>query len=550
MINKFTDSVFFYFFLHRGGNVMRKTPVKVLLFMVTLMLVIIIGCENKKSSASPVQASESSESIGTVELNVAFVTGWDSLTPFRGNVGRNAPFAHILYESLAVVSSEKIFEPWAAKTWTTNDNGFTYDIEIHDKINDSAGNHITAADIVWFIEESKETALKPAFRKVISVSQTGDYTLQVKLNSNIIGVFEWILSDTFIISRTAFEASSDGFNTSVVSTSPYLCTKFVAGSGLSFEKRKDYWYDENLLPECVRPQVDKINFLFITEPSQMGIALETGVIDIAMDLASSSCSQFLNNSDYTVEFVDSNQGYQLFFSGVDTSPCANNTLLRQAICYAIDINGMIKGAAGGFASPMYDVCAPAIIGFNNKWKNEPYYGYDLNKAKDLLSRSGYKGEKLELLVPPYALMPKAGEIIQSYLMEAGINCSINSVDMALFGSMLFDGTKYDMVIHSIGGVFLSDHWSSRYDMAAYSTGDATGRHDKALAELLYKTWTPEGWTEENIDKVHYYLRDNAIAYGFLNPQLVCVWNNKIGLIKEVKEVIGYIAPAASMFSRK
>jgi ABC-type transport system substrate-binding protein len=280
----------------------------------------------------------------------------------------------------------------------------------------------------------------------------------------------------------------------------------------------------------------------------MGIALETGTVDMFMDLTSSSISQFQSNEDYTVEIVDGTQGYQLFFSGAEKSPCANNVALRQAICYAIDVPGMIKGAASGFASSMYDICAPAIIGFNNKWENEPYYPYDVNKAKELLVKAGYKDEKLVLLVPPYAFMPRVGEMIQSYLTEAGINCSINPVDMALFSATMFDGTKYDMMIHSVGAVFLSDHWSRRLDIDAYKDGDATGRRDKTLAVLLYKTWTPNGWNEKNIDEVHYYIKDNAIAYGLINPYLVCVWNNKLGLQKEIKEINGYIAPAASEFS--
>ena len=104
-----------------------------------------------------------------------------------------------------------------------------------------------------------------------------------------------------------------------------------------------------------------------------------------------------------------------------------------------------------------------------------------------------------------------------------------------------------MVINTIGGTYLSDAWAIRYDPAAYETGDATSRHDYDLAELLYATWTPDGWTQENIDKVHEYLRDSAIAYGMVNPQNMTIWRNDLDLQNEVKEIAGYIAPAASTF---
>ena len=105
-----------------------------------------------------------------------------------------------------------------------------------------------------------------------------------------------------------------------------------------------------------------------------------------------------------------------------------------------------------------------------------------------------------------------------------------------------------MTINTISATYLADHWSVRYDPAAYATGDATSRHDETLAELLYTAWTPDGYTEENIDAVHYYLKDNAIAYGMCNPKVFTIWRTDIGVENEVKELAGYIAPAASTYS--
>ena len=84
-------------------------------------------------------------------------------------------------------------------------------------------------------------------------------------------------------------------------------------------------------------------------------------------------------------------------------------------------------------------------------------------------------------------------MVQSYLMAAGINVELNVADSALYTATRLDGTKYDMVINTIGGTYLSDAWAIRYDPAAYATGDATSRHDYDLAELLYTAWTPDGW---------------------------------------------------------
>lgn len=504
------------------------------------------GTESEDSTAeAPGEEVAESTTLTDNEINVGYGTAIDSLSPFRSNVGNDSPILVQLYETLAVLDSDKVLQPYVAKSWVTNDGGYTYEIEIYDYVSDSAGNKITAADIVWFIEESKERALKPVFAKVESVEQTGDYTFTVTFKNNVFGAIDTLLMHTFVISQSAFEASSDEFGNSAVSTSPYVCTEFTASASVSFERRDDYWQDTELLPECVRPLQKTVNYKMITEASQLGIALETGEIDLAINIDSSTGSQFVGNDAFEVELVDGPSGWQVFFSGADSSPVANDQALRQAICYGIDEQGLIAGLSSGYATQMYDVFATAVVGFNEKWKNEEYYTYDLDKAKELLAESDYDGQTLTILSSSSATASRLAQLLQNYLIAMGINCEVNSVDMALYTSIRLDGTQYDMVINTVGEYSLADAWSIRFDPAAYETGDATSRHDYDLAELLYETWTVDGFVEENIDKVHEYLKESAIAYGLVDPQLFTIYSKEAGIIKAVRGGLKkYVIPSA------
>ncbi len=481
-------------------------------------------------------------------VTVAFGTAIDSLTPFRSNTARNAPYFVQLYETLAVLDSNVQLQPYVAKSWTSADNGFTYDVEIWDNVSDSAGNKITAADIVWFITESKARGLKPVFAMVDSVEATGDYTFTVKLSANKIGTFETLLQDVYVVSQAAFEASPDEFATSVVSTSPYTVTSFVASASLNLERRGDYWQDVSLLPECVRPIAAGVNYKIITEASQMGTALETKAIDVAIDIPSTTGVQFVNQAGYQVNLTDGPQGWQIFFSGADNSVVANNKELRQAICYAINNQALIMGLSAGYATPMYDVASPLVMGFNPKWKDEEYYPYDMAKAQELLKASGYNGEKIRILSSSSANSSRNGQFVQNFLMALGMNVSLESPDMALFTAQRLDGTKYDIVVLTVGGFSLADQWSIRFDPAAYETGDATSRHDYELAEMLYKTWTVDGWTEENIDAVHQYIKENAYAYGMVNPQVFTIWRADAVPATEVTGGLSnYVIPSACIY---
>ena len=503
--------------------------------------------ENSNSAVTETTVDKSSLA-GDGVLDVGYSQSPDTLTPFRSNTNRDAPYWPVVTEYLAIFDYDSVLQPWVAKSWSSEDNGFTYEIQLNEGVKDSAGNEITAADIVWFMNKSKELALKPIWGKLDSAEQTGDYTLKVKLTNNIVGTFETFLTDTYVVSQKAFEDSQDEFGTNLISTSPYKVTEFTANSVMKLELRDDYWQDYSNMPEVVQPNVPVIKWHSIPEASQLGIALETGTIDIAIRIDNATGTQFAGNPSYTTELADGPQGWTVFYSGADTSLMADDLKLRQAVAYAIDAEGLITGLCAGYGTPMYDAHSPLHIGANEKWKSEEYYPYNVEKAKQLLAESSYDGRPLTILCGTASFSSRLGQMVQNYLIAAGMQVELYQADPAQLTAIRLDGTKYDLFLNTIGGVYLPDAWAIRYDPAAYSTGDGTSRHDYALAELLYQTWTPEGWTEENIEEVHTYIKDNAIAYGMVNPQNMIIWRNDIGLENEVKEKCGYIAPAASTYA--
>ena len=214
-----------------------------------------------------------------------------------------------------------------------------------------------------------------------------------------------------------------------------------------------------------------------------------------------------------------------------------------------DAEAQVKvGIAYGNGEGLADVHSPIMIGYNPKWENEENYPYDVAKAKQLVAESDYKGQTLSILCSGNGDMPRMAQVLQAFMMQAGINVEINAAEMAYIVANRLDGTKYDMFINTIGGTYLADAWAIRYDPNAYSTGDGTSRKDYVLGELLYETWTPDGWTEENIDKVHNYLKESCIAYGLFNPYNFCVWSNEIGLTDEVYSISQHIAPLSSTYT--
>ena len=505
-------------------------------------------------SNTPGTATPAGQSTGAVEgenteKEITIGTGliWDTPTPWRANTGNDAYVGKLVFEALGIQDYDMSYVPWAAKSWKTDDNGWTYDIELYDYIHDQEGNPITADDLVWFIETSKQKALKPNWRNIDTVTKTGDYTIQVKLTSNQVGVFDNLVFDTFIVSQKAVEASGDDFATSLVSTNAYKMTAFTSQVEMAFERDDNYWQtDVTKIPRQAEPHVKKMNLKNYTEASQLGNALEAGDIDFALSLAPSTAMQFEGDDAYNVEVYSKPNGYQVFFTGAENRPCGTDENLRKAIAYCIDTNLIIASAMQGYAGPMYDTANDKAYGYLDKWKTEEYYPYDVEKAKEYLAKSNYKGETLVILAGG-SFKPIA-EILISNMDAIGVKAELLTGDMAWITANRLDGTLYDMFINQVGCVSLAAQWSIRFDPKGYSTGDGTSRHDYELGEMLYKTWTFEGYTPENIDAVHTYIKDHMYAYGLVDNYALNVWSNKVGLLEVVQDCNGSVRPEACVYA--
>ena len=106
------------------------------LLLAVLMLFVSCGKSESKTGSTSGTATETSTKTAEkkkIEINVGINTGWDTLSPFRSNIGNNLPvISTITYESLGYLDGSNTLVPWIAKEWKTEDNGVTYDITIWD----------------------------------------------------------------------------------------------------------------------------------------------------------------------------------------------------------------------------------------------------------------------------------------------------------------------------------------------------------------------------------------------------------------------------------
>lgn len=502
-----------------------------------LAVTMLAGCGASASSSTTEQASSSQATAQTTTadgksvIRVGIGSDPASFGPFEaGGNGKNATFRTI-YEPLAEyqgVGGE--CKGVVAKSWEKVGD-MTYHLTIWDNAYDTAGNHFTADDVVFVCNSMKETGNFVDFRYMDTCTKIDDYTVELVMNSDIIGQFEKLLQATRCVTKAAYEASSDQMATTPVGTTAYVLTDYISGSEYAFEKTDSYWQSEDNFTDYQYANVDRIEYYYIPEDSQLAIALESNTVDMVNGLSYTESQRFVeggaNADGFTVFENLQNLSQVLFFQCSDNSPCSNEKL-RQAILYAIDFQGLVDGAANGQATVCSTFGGNMFSDYDPAWEENPYYTYDVEKAKTLLAESGFDtATPLRIVLNGNAIRKSIAQIMQGYLAQIGITVEINSYEDSLFNTYKSDETAYDILLDNCGGSdYLMTIWRGKFDAKAYSTGGTiNGVYDDELQSLMEACEKDN--SKANMDAFQDCLYSHAYAVGLFNAQMYTVCRDSV-----------------------
>jgi len=110
-------------------------------------------------------------------------------------------------------------------------------------------------------------------------------------------------------------------------------------------------------------------------------------------------------------------------------------LVRQALSYAFDYDGVIRGVFQGHASRMRGI---APTGFENFIPAKRLYTFDLAKAKSLLAQAGYAGKPLSFTIaylPDDRQAIQMGQIFQADLAKIGVTTKLQGIPGATYSQI-------------------------------------------------------------------------------------------------------------------
>lgn len=514
---------------------------------------------NGSAAADAVQETADGDGKTTVRVCVTADPGSLGVFDEGSSNGRNSTLLQV-YEKLAVTTPENEVKGVLLKDWykdeeNSTDDNVIYHLELWDSIYDTAGNHLTASDVVFCLNEMKENGAGTAHTVLAgymkSITALDDYHLELVMNSTAIGKLEQILDGAFIVTQAAYEASENGMATQPVATGPYEVVSWTTGSGLVLGKNEDYWQkDESVLQAVQKANVDRIEYSIVTETAQQTIGLETNTLDVVSGINYLNAQRFMEGGEsaegFTVSSKDESRVQNLWLNRSEDSPL-NDLRIAQACLYAIDNQAILDGAADGMGTVVNCFGSANCVDYLEKWDDEDYYGYDPEKAQELLAEAGHHFEdfKLKILCDNDEMRVKIAQIIQQYLLAAGIDSEVCSFESALWSTYQQDTTQYDINVSLCpASSYLPKTWE-QLNGDNYSEHALAGVNDPEMNRLLKEAELVH--TDESLDAAHRYMTDNAQVYGLFIRNMFFVTRDSV-VEKPVFNVSGYCIPGAMTYA--
>ncbi len=277
-----------------------------------------------------------------------------------------------------------------------------------------------------------------------------DYTINIKTKTPDPLVPAKVFGLSILPPKYDQEVGEDAFGMKPIGTGPYQVVEFTPGKQIVLEAFDGYW--------GTKPTVKRLIFKPVPEASTRLAELMSGQSDIVLSISPEDIPTIKANANLRVATT---HGKRVPYVGLDLLPDGPDYLkdvrVRQALNYAIDVQGIIDSILLGYGQRVATVFRPDMAGYDQSLTPYPY---DPEKAKALLAEAGYKEGDITLKVSASDSTTtkgvEIGEAIAGMLQQVGINAEVNALSNQAIRDMYIGGQE----AHKGDALFLWN-WGSR-----------------------------------------------------------------------------------------
>ena len=465
---------------------------KLLALFLALVMVgaVLPGCgDGSKDPGGQGNNGKTGEPVKGGEITVGIAQDLDdSLDPHQTVAAGTREVLFNIFEGLVKPNSDGEMIPAVAEKYTLSEDGTTYTFTLREGVKFHNGQTVTAEDVVYSINrcaavpEGQEKPLVAAFSAVKSVEALDEKTVAVTIAQRDLEFISYMTA-------AIIPADYENQDTAPVGTGPFKFVSRTPQQDFVMERFEDYWGAPAWL--------DKVTYKICENADALVMNLNGGSIDLCAHLTSAQASQLNQNFQVlegTMNLV------QAIYMNNQAKPF-DNQLVRQALCYAIDRQGIMDMVADGHGTAVGSSIYPA---FTKYFLPElvDKYPHDVAKAKELLAQAGYPdGFDMTISVPNnYQPHMDTAEVVAEQLREAGINVTIQPVEWSTWLDTIYNGRQFQATVVGVDAAnmtaramlerFTSDYGKNfiNYNNPAYDAlfQQAINAQDEATQTDLYK----------------------------------------------------------------
>lgn len=433
-------------------------------------------------------------------------------------------------ETLVRFDEKGELTPCLAESWEISDDQLTWTFKIREGVKFSNGDDMTPDMVKASLERTFQKSDRAAtFFDPASITVDGQNLLIT--TKEPVAILPGSLADPlFLIVDTNVDDSTFAMQ-GPICTGPYAVESFSPTDACVVVRNEHYWGGDVPL--------DRVTLKCVDDQATRSMALQTGEIDIAYNLKTENVAEFENDSNITIQQLQSLRSTYAF---MNQNGALGDLALRQAVIRGLDretyCNKLLEGGATAGKAPV-----PPTLDFGFDELNDEN-AYDPEGAKKLLADAGYKdtdgdgfvetpaGEKLNLEFVIYTSREELNvyaQAAQANLKDIGIQVTLNTVSYETLLDMR-DAGQFDMLIWNVlvantgdPEKYLRENWYST--SPSNQMGYKNAEVDAMLDQLL--TTFDEAARKDLIIRIQQEIMDDAATIFFGYETTYLFSNNRV-----------------------
>ena len=438
--------------------------------------------------------------------------------------GKETPAVQVntqIFDTLVTVDPEtNEVVPQIAESWEQTDDQ-TYVFKIREGIKFHDGSDLTAEDVKFSLDRARNSAAVSYIVNFIEeVTVDDDHTVTVKTTAPYAPTLRNLaIPFAAIVPKAVVEADENAFIQNPVGSGPYKFVEWNHGDHVTLKAFDDYY--------AGKPETENLIMKVIPETSQRTIALETGEVDLAYDLAVNDIPKVNSDDKLTVYEIPSLTCWYVSMN-MNKKPF-DNPKVREAMSMAIDRQTIIDTINAGSGQTADAIIAPAVFGYYSTGVKE----YNPTKAKELLAEAGYpNGFSTTLWVNDNQSRIEMCQAMQAMLLEVGVQCNLEVLE---FGSFISRTTAGDHDLAYFGWTTSSGDADYSYYSLEHSTQQGAAGNRSFLADPDVDKLIEEARSNTNEEERKELYKELAIKLDEINNNIPVYYSSiNVGANKKVE----------------